>query len=386
MAPRKGFKTYFSQGQGRSFKYQPDDFNPFAGLAENLKDFEEQWKKGRISIFLSVGEIALDIEALKKAYPGSTGVLSGLKARKRYMEDIVKLRDALKIVEDLLNPRDPKNKKKLQDMTKKAYLNIVPKALDAYLTSKNARHIASVGGAEELTSTTKFKFQKTFWQVSGRGQYSKLWEKVVAIILDGINGRTKYLQKKGTGVEGFSMKDLMSIEVARSKSKYRTVFLMEEFGTGQMAEPNKRIYQGKGSTQYKVPPYLISAVSGKLKKADLIDATAAWYVTSGALAYGEGQYKAYLKLRNKKGKKGLADRALANLSRNIENWTYGYKKGQRHFGREALHLFFEKGGIVEAIREIQFNAQVEFVKLFNQEIKKLAPEFPGLVAKITNRG
>lgn len=380
MAPRKGFKTYFSQGQNRSYKYAPDNFNPFLGLSDDIDALGKNWKKGGINIFLFVGGVDIDLEALIKAYPGSRGVLSGGRIRPRQMQDIIKLKDALKVTEAFL-----KDKKLLQDITQKAYLRIVPKELDKYLTAKKARHIISVGGAEEQTPGAKAKFQKTFWQVSKRGVYSKLWEKVVAIILDGLHGRAKYLKKVGTGVESFSMNDLMSIEVERSKSKYRTVFLMEEFGTGQFAEPNKRVYQGKGSTLYKVPPYLIQAVSGKLKKKDILNATAAWYINRGSLAYGEGQYKVYLKLKNKKGKKGLADRALRNLSRNIENWTYGYAGGH-HKGREALHLFFEKGGIVEAIRLIQFKAQEEIVKIINEEIKKKAPEFPGLIAKIVSRG
>lgn len=388
MAPRKGFKTFFSQGQNRSYKSAPDNFNPFAAFATDIDDFSKAWKKGKINIFLLFGGVALDIEALKKAYPGAAETL-GARGKGRMplkMEDVVKLRNALKVVEDLLDTKNSKTRRTLQKIAKQAYINVVPKALDAYLTTQGARHILAVGGAEQ--SPKKHKFAKTFWQVSGKGQYSKLWEKVVDIILDGIgkSGRTKYLKTTTKGVESFNLNDLLSVEIGRSKSKYRSVFLMEEFGTGQMADPNKRLYESKGLTFFKVPPYLIRAVQGRIGAAQLKIATAAWYITSGALAYGEGQYKAYLKLKGKKGKKGLADAALERLARNIENWTYGYKKGETHFGREARHLFFEKGRIAKAIRDIQFKAQEEFVRVFNQEVRKLAPEFPGLVATLVTRG
>ena len=145
MAPRKGFKTFFSQGQNRSYKYVPDNFNPFKGLSADLEAFGENWKKSNINIFLFVGGVEVELESLMKAYPGSRGVLSGGKARTRQMQDIIKLRDALKVTEDFL-----KDKKLLQDITKKAYLRIVPKELDKYLTAKKARHIISAQYANML--------------------------------------------------------------------------------------------------------------------------------------------------------------------------------------------------------------------------------------------
>lgn len=378
--PKKGFKVYFSQGRKREYKEAHDDFNPFRNLSDDVEEFAERWKKGKANIFLFVGDFTIDIQNIINAYPQVKEALRGGKVRKRNMPVIVKLRDDLKKVEELL-----KDKEFLQNASRKAYINVVPAALDEYLTAKGARHIAAVGGATEQGKTVKSKFAKTFWQVSKAGEYSKMWERVVSIILDGLKGRTKYLKKRGTGVEGFNLKDLMSIEVERSKSKYRSVFMMEEFGTGQNVQGDKRVYLGKGRTLFKVPPYLIQAAQPEITKPELKLATAAWYVTRGALAYGEGQYALYMKTKNKKGKEGLADQALKNLARNLEHWTYGYGLGEFHKGRSPRNLFFQKGGIAAEIRDIQLKAQAELVKVINAEIEKKAPGFPGVIAVIRQR-
>ena len=388
MPPRKPvYKIYFSQGQGRRFREMPDDFNPFKNLAESAEQFAAEWQDKKISIFVFGGEFTLDVDALKSstAYGGLSGIISKIQRKKgfsekqheRHQTSINALLADLQTFKAL-----QKDEKFLQDIAYKAYLKVIPKGLDRYLTSVGARHIASVGGSKETGEDVKIAFKKTFWQVSARGEYSKLWEKVVAIILDGINGNPKYLKKVGTTVTGFGISDLQSVVVERSTSKYRSIYMMEEFGTGQNVEGDQRVYKSKGSTHFKVPPYLIQAAQPAIEEPALKSATAAWYVTSGALAYGEGQYKLYKMMQGKKGKKGIADRAIKNLARNLEGWTYGYKTGDFHKGREARHLFFEKGGVVQAIRDITLDAQIEVVRLFNEELRKRAPNLPGAVALI----
>lgn len=383
MAKKPIYRRFFSQGQNRRYRFNQDDFNPFLNLVDDIEDFEEKWKKSKVNAFLYFGDFTIDLELIKKAYPGTRTILQGGSIRERNLPDIVKLRDALKSVERIL-----KDKEAMREIAKKAYIKVVPKELDKYLTHKNARHIVSVIPASEAEGEkpgiTK-KYARKFWKVSKRGQYTKKWEKVVDIILDGINGKTKWLKERGTGVESFSLNDLKTIEIERSKSKYRSVFMMEEFGTGQFVQGQKRTYMGKGQTFFKVPPYIIQAVNRRLKKGPkLTNATAAWYITKGALAYGEGQYAAYMKLKNDPKKKGLAERALSNLARNIENWTYGYAE-DHHKGREPLNLFFEKGGLAKTIRDIQLKAQEEVIKQLNIEIKKVAPEFPGITAILVSR-
>ena len=380
MAKKPQYRNFFSKGQQRRFRFDPDDYNPFANLADDLESFAADWKKSKINMFIIFGDIELNLDAIAEVYKGFNPYFHGLETKKRHLRDLVKLSNALKGIEALLDTKDPKARKNLQKIARKAYLKVVPKALNAYLTKEGARSIISTATPEEAQVTTKSKTGKTFWQLSPKGEYPKLWEKVVDIILDGLKGKTSYLKVTSSGIQSFSMKDLMSVEVSRSQSKYRSVFLMEEFGTGQNVEGEPRVYTGKGRTFFKVPPYLIQAAYPKMENPALKFATAAWYVTTKAVAYGEGQYAAYLKNRNKEDKKGLAEQNLANLARNLENWTYGYKSGELHKGRSARNLFFAKGEIVQAIRDIQLKAQEAFVVALNEEIKKFAPEFPGLRA------
>lgn len=371
--------TFFSQGQKRVFS-KGETFNPFEDIAASFKGLPKgKAFKAEFNVFVSAFGIEVDTEQLQAIFP----FMASGKASKI---DVKKLLTALKTLLKTLSSEST-----MQDIAKEAYKNVVPQLFEQYLAKKEALTIEPTGTVsfEEAAARNKARNKGRIFNAK-EGLYRAGWKKIVDMITDGSSGRLLKWHPNKFGGSSFSLADLQSVTVSRSRSKFNSIFMMEEFGTGQLAEPNQRIYAGKGSTFFKVPPYIIRAIEPKIGKGELAASTALWFITAGAVAAAEKQYSIIMQFRGKRDAKsrakyGRAQRALNSIiygSDNRGGLVFGFAEG-RHRAREARHLFYDKEGLVKSVRDIQKKFEQEVLRVLDERLKKQFPT--GVPIKVTQK-
>lgn len=139
--------------------------------------------------------------------------------------------------------------------------------------------------------------------------------------------------------QGFSMREILNIKVKSSKSSFTGVYLMAEFGTGEVADPGPRRYQSKKTTPYKVSPTL----------AQFGGNTAWWFTFPKSIMIAKNILKSHNKLTRLKRKrhqakiKGKREPNTAHLF----DFAFG-AKGSRSIA--PRHVIFDARGVVLQLR------------------------------------
>ena len=205
----------------------------------------------------------------------------------------------------------------------------------------------------------------------------------------------------GGAVLSFSLADLLTVQLTPTNSPLKSIFMMEEFGTGVMADPAlRRPFRG-AATPFKVPqsvadafgeptaifmwwPFLNFRIKAKLlflaklkrgsgAASRWLEQTRNTHAKMQSLEdyrkHAYGRIKFYNEEKKKLGK-----------SNNPLDWAYGRGPSgdHGHPGREARHLFFNRNGLVPQLAGIQRAGYVALMRLVDAEIAKTVPNFPSL--------
>jgi len=303
------------------------------------------------------------------------------------------------------------DKNELIKLEKKAYAYMVD-LLTQYLGDMGALSIANEVKSnykppKTLKSSGKIVPQKEFLnRFKTAGTYSSKWEQLVNQII-----LKKDPKVVGGAVVSFSLADLLKIQLPSERSSLKSIFMMEEFGTGLYADKElRRPYLG-AATPFKVP----TAIA---KQWGMPDAIYMWWPFFNFV-----QKAFFMKFNKLKGRTGITwlnnlktahtnaitslngelvkvgrikindyrKKAFASIKKYKEQeslsnpleWAYGGKRGGiGHPGREARHLFFNKGGIVNEIRIIQQAGYRYLLQLIDAEIAKVVGK--GRVASLAS--
>lgn len=315
---------------------------PFKEMSQNLGiAYSTINKKGLVTV-MKADTMNLPLAAAKRGI-GFEGVIFGVNELKIGLDELINILES----------------DRLTDIAFQVYNQTVIPMLKALITEHGARNIQKgSGGAGKGAG-------KKFLKLAGRTNLQQQWTEVLGII-------TGPPRKVARGkIRSFTLNDLLSVEIdpTTTVSKYRKVYLMIEFGTGEFARPGPRKHVGTGITPYKVSPEIASALGGK---------TSWWFNWPGAVLKARAVTAAYKSATKSKKK----------LSKNVKNfnlaeWTYGHdNKGFR-----PLHLLFDARGFTRNLRNIQEANTKALYKRISEEVRKKVPGWPditlGVVAETT---
>jgi len=319
--------------------------------------------------------------------------LRQVKAGTNKIEDF---RAALEVLERILG-----DKNELIRLERKAYEEMV-RLLTIYLGKLNALVMTSGYRAgyklpKVIKSGGKIKRKKEWLnKFTNAGQYSAKWNQLVNDII-----LKKDPKVVGGAVVSFSLADLLTVQMPSQRSPLKSIFMMEEFGTGLYADPElRRPYLG-ASTPFKVPQELanqwhypdaifmwwpfftfvqkawfmrLNRIKTTRTKTRWLEKLKAFHKSSITKFHGEPIALIKLSIND------YREKAFDSIRRYKEEgtlfnpiaWAYGGKRGKiGHPGREARHLFFNKGGIVKEIRLIQAAGYKRLLQLIDAEIAKV---------------
>jgi len=316
-------------------------------------------------------------------------------------------RAALDILDRILG-----DKTELIKLEKKAYEEMV-RLLTIYLGQLNALVMESPVRSgytkpKVIKSGNKI-IRKKDWlnKFKTAGQYSAKWDQLINTIILKKNPKVV-----GGAVLSFSLADLLTVQMPSQRSPLRSIFMMEEFGTGMYADSElRRPYLG-AATPFKVP----TEVANQWGEPDAIFMwwpffnfiQKAWFMRLNKIKTSRTKTRWLEKLKTSHnsriinlhgepitlGKISINDyrkKAFENIKRfqqektesNPLAWAYGGKRGGTgHPGREARHLFFNKNGIVNEIRIIQQAGYRYLLQLIDAEIAKVVGK--GRVASLAS--
>lgn len=287
---------------------------------------------------------------------------------------------ALQVLYKIVN-----DKSELLKLEKKAYLEMV-RLLTVYLGEVGGLIMPSEYQSKPYTPGKKNKPPIKFSK-SG-GEYTSKWTQLINDII-----LKKDPKVVGGAVVSFSLADLLQVQIPSPRSTLKSIFMMEEFGTGLYADPElRRPYLG-ASTPFKVPQEVAdqwgmpSAIYMWWPFFSFVQK--AWLMRTNKLKTKKAQSAWIQKLKNTHGIKGSLNdyrkEAFASIKKYKDQgsltsplaWAYGAKRGGKvgHPGREARHLFFNRNGIVDEIRLIQAAGYRRLLQLIDEEIKNKVPGF-----------
>lgn len=287
---------------------------------------------------------------------------------------------ALQVLYKIVN-----DKSELLKLEKKAYLEMV-RLLTIYLGKLNALVMHSEYQAKPYSESGKKSKLPLKFSKSG-GEYSSKWNQLINDVI-----LKKDPKVVGGAVVSFSLADLLQVQIPSPHSNLRSIFMMEEFGTGLYADPElRRPYLGS-STPYKVPQQIANQFG--MPSAIFMWWPFPYLVKKAWLMYisklkNKTQSAWIQKLKNTHGIKGSLNDYRKNVFADIQKykaegslksplaWAYGAKREGKvgHPGRKAQHLFFNRNGIVDEIRLIQVAGYRRLLQLIDEEIKSKVPGF-----------
>src|SRR5207302_579368 len=198
----------------------------FEFLAYQMDASTQQWnKEGWGSVVFKKGTLKLVSSRPTRTYEAETMYIdvNAIKYQRpgdRY-EGLTKLQEVLG------------DKSKMIKIKKKAYEKMI-ESLEEYFRQEDALVLP------HRPSYTRNQKRRKKGKVGkrgprrGAGSYNSLWQHLLYHVI--FNKNPKVV---GGAVLSFSLQDLMSVEVA-SKSPLRSIFMMEEFGTGLYADEELR--------------------------------------------------------------------------------------------------------------------------------------------------
>jgi hypothetical protein len=358
----------------------------------------QQWnKEGLGSVVFKKGTLKLVFERPNKTYDAETMYIdvNAIKYQRPgdWYEGLTKLQAVLG------------DKSKMIELKKKAYKKMI-EGLEAHFREQDALVLPNQPSYKRNPKRRKKgKIQKKGPQ-RGAGSYNALWHRLLYQVI--FNKNPKVV---GGAVLSFSLQDLMSVEVA-SRSPLRSIFMMEEFGTGLYADAEFRRPYAGSSTPWKVPQEIANAFGfpdaifmwwpyynfrqramllfiAKKKKGSAIanrwikEARDLHHPKMTLTNYKEKigyRYIDFYKREFKRGKTrfGGVEGDERDRSNPLE-YAYGNRgEGFGYKGREAKHLFYNREGLTAQIQLVQQGGYYWLLKYIDQEIQKTFPEFPSL--------
>ncbi len=284
------------------------------------------------------------------------------------------------------------DKNRLLELEKKAYRYMID-LLQGYMGRRGGLIMGSQYRSSPIFSATKKKSRRLKpWSDNFRlknRNYTGQWTHLINDIVLNRNPKTA-----GGGVYSFTLEDLLKVQLASTNSPLKSIFMMEEFGTGLFADKElRRPFLDKATTPFKVPPeianqfntpeaiYMWFPFPNFLVKAKLL------YLNklkgASAVRFLKELHKSHKRMSLSDYRKEAYDRIKKyNAEGSLTNplaWAYGRgAKGIGHPGREARHLFFDRNGIVQSIRLIQVAGYYRLLQLIDAEIKDAVPGFSSI--------
>jgi|SRR6266850_1886362 len=302
------------------------------------------------------------------------------------------------------------NPAKIIELERKAYAKMI-EHLEVYLSNPGQGRVSAFimlsqyrdsNKEGEITKESGKIRRRKSWSDTFRPKdrnYTQRWTHLMRNII--MNKNPKVV---GGAVLSFSLSDLLSVELSSTNSPLKSIFMMEEFGTGLLADPAyRRPFQSTSATPFKVNPKIAN-------EWDYPEAIYMWFPFFNFLQKARFMMLAKMKrgsstatrwikeIRDTHNKKtSLNDyrkKAFASIKKYQQNqsitknplkWAYGGNGSIGHPGRQARHLFFDRNGLVQEIRTVQASGYYELLKLIDQEIQKAVPGFPKLADIVFNK-
>lgn len=219
----------------------------------------------------------------------------------------------------------------------------------------SGEHMRVSGDPEKLAATNKNKRERFFTRQAD--ELGDKWKQVYNLI----TARAKII---GHGaVQGFSLDQVLAIQMESKKSTFTSVYMMAEFGTGRVADPGPRRYQSRTATPHKVSPAL-AALGGD---------TSWWFTV--------GKSKIIAKAILKKlglARRGKSPRTKARLAKEIDTSNlFMFAMGDR--GKRSIkpkHAIFDARGVVIQIRNAYKKANEYIARALDEQIVKKVPNWP----------
>lgn len=159
-------------------------------------------------------------------------------------------------------------------------------------------------------------------------------------------------------IQGFTLQQLLSINMESENSDFTNVYMMAEFGTGQVVKPNPRRFISKTVTPYKVSP-LLAAFGGN---------TSWWFSVKKSRVIAQSVLKARSNIiKSKRSKKAKLEAINALATRHLFDFAMG-APGPRSIA--PRNVIFDSRGMVIQLREA-----------YEEAYRRVSAELNGLIAK-----
>lgn len=283
-------------------------------------------------------------------------------------------------------------------LEKEAYPKML-KYLDDYLSGKDFKVIHSTAkhsGKKLEIIEKRGKLRKEYRGMTLRFEdrhYSETWQNLIYNVI--LKNTPKV---EGTAVGSFSLRDLMSVEIGGTRSPFRSIYMMEEFGTGLFVDPGyRRRFESIGTTPYKVQ----DRIANQWKNPE---AVYTWFTFFNFLQKARTMTLSHMNRKSGTTTNWIKEmlsshttkRSLKEYRKDLYNtikkynqektgsmdplqWTFGWKgEGPGHPGRQAKGIFYTRKGLVAIMYDIQAAGYYEVLKLIDARIAEQVKGFPKL--------
>lgn len=334
-------------------------YNPFDKIAENLGLNAKETaalRAGKFDILFAWSSIELGIPLNDVA----SGDFRGFRGGKFSMSDLMEgLRELEKIFRD---------KNLMVKIVKNAYDRTVLKIVKRRLLGKSLARGGRGSGfldedfeSEERTGhRKKQKHNRSKFQPRG-DELGKKWKQVYDLLSSSI-------REYAPGVYGsFDLGKVFDVNMKtiNPNAKFLNVYMMVEFGTGQVADPGPRRYKSQKTTPYKVWPGL-RQFGGD---------TSWWFTFPRSILLA----KAILKSKNKIDKLRRLRRRSQLKKTHIPDYTHIFDFAFGAAGSRSIHprhVIFEARGMVTELRLAYKKAYEIIAQELNELIREKVKFWP----------
>lgn len=330
-----------------------DPFNPLRQVAKGLGDLlqtsEETFSKGGAKIIMlpilgnvDFGIIGPEAEVLRFSSgariprrPVPKGTAGGIfLTPDEYILGLEALKDIIR-------------RNVFYDIARKAYNETVREVINRRLDKR--RDLRRGGGGDFGFGGKK---STILFPTRDSSELGREWEAIITEL-------DVPLRKMADGGFGsFNLSSILNKEITSYRSRFRNVFLMVEFGTGQYASPGPRGYTSNTSTPFKVSPSI----------AGLFGADTSWWF-SNLLARKiaenavKGSKEKILKARRQ-------HKTIPVV--NISSYTFGH--GPK--GLSPAKILFDNRGMVRELRQAYERFYKLTIERLNDAIAVVVPFWP----------
>lgn len=351
------------------------DYNPFKNIADEmgniLKGRKRDFKSGKFAFFTILGSYIDLGEAERRFSAGKFKTVGNFNLKPGVTEDVQFFVQALDELTRILQ-------------NKIIHTRIVRKAYDSTIRPVLEKRIGeptlSRGGSGRQFSA---EYKGRSGEDLGR-KWKQIYKKIIAPI--------KLQSTSGNSMQfyAFTLEELLAINITSKRSKFTSVFMMAEFGTGNFADtPGPRLYKSSRSTPFKVSPQLGSIIA----RYGGDSSTSQWFSRpSKAFLISDLHFDLQEKLKQLRSRKipesdrrkstfgtlrDMTDKEVdvwrKRINRNINFIEYlvaAHIYGSR--GPKSIqprHILFSSRGIVLDIQRAYKKFLLEYARLLNEAIR-----------------